>query len=274
MPLTSEVFTVEVSDHVATLWLDRPEKRNAMGHAFRNDLPELVRQLDADPEVRCIILAAKGPAFTVGLDLVEFGSVLGGGAGRSSQAQRAQALQGEVRRLQASISSLETTDKPVIAAVHGWCIGGGIDLITAADIRLASSDAVFSVRETKIAIVADVGTLQRLPRIVGPGIAAELVYTGKDFDAAEAERVGLLNHVYDSPEALLDAARMMAAEIASNAPLTVQGAKHVMMRGRDLSVEDSLEYVAIWNSANLASNDLNEAMAAFLERRTPNFSGS
>jgi enoyl-CoA hydratase len=274
MSLVSEVFTAEKDDHVATLWLDRPEKRNAMGTAFWNDLPRLVEELDADPEVRCILLAARGKAFTVGLDLVEFGGILGDGSGTKSQAQRAQSLHREVRRLQASISCLEQTDKPVIAAIHGWCIGGGIDLITAADIRLASSDAVFSVRETKIAIVADVGTLQRLPRIVGPGHAAELVYTGKDFDAAEAERVGLINRVYDSAETLLSEARQMAADIAANAPLTVQGAKHVMRRGRDMSVEDSLEYVAVWNSANLRSNDLNEAMAAFLERRPPNFSGS
>jgi enoyl-CoA hydratase len=163
--------------------------------------------------------------------------------------------------------------KPVIAAVHGACIGGGVDLITACDIRLASADAYFSVRETKIAIVADVGTLQRLPRLIGRGHVAELAFTGKDVAAGRAERIGLVNEVLPDAGAVQEAARAMAAEIAANSPLAVMGTKAVLAACADRSVDEGLDYVAVWNAAFLASDDLTEAMGAFLEKRPPAFTG-
>lgn len=273
---TSTVFSVERDGNVATLWLDSPERRNAMGPDFWRDLPVLVDELAADDEVRAIALAAKGPCFTVGLDLKTMGGAIAGdgGGGGSSLAARSTRFLGEVKRLQDSVTSLERCPKPVIAAIHGYCLGGGIDLITAADIRLASADAIFSVRETKIAIVADVGTLQRLPRIIGKGHVAELAYTGKDITAERAAQIGLVNDVLPDQDALLKAAQAMAAEIAANSPLAVRGTKAVLKACENRSIEEGLDYVGVWNAAFLQSNDLIEAMTAFMEKRPPNYTGT
>jgi enoyl-CoA hydratase len=163
----------------------------------------------------------------------------------------------------------------VIAAIHGWCIGGGIDLICCADIRLASSDTKFSVRETKVAIVADLGTLQRLPKILSPGHVAELAFTGKDITAERAAGMGLVNDVVGgSADEVYAAARAMAEEIAENSPLTVQGIKAVLRAGEGRTVAEGLDYVSLWNSAFLGTNDLVEAMTSFMEKRPPNYSGT
>lgn len=272
MTTSSPVFSVERDGHVATLWLDNPERRNAMGPRFWDDLPAIMQELSDDPDVRVVVVAAKGPHFTVGLDLKAFGGVVGGGEG-GSEATRRLRLRQTVKRMQGSITAVADCPKPVIAAVHGWCIGGGVDLITACDIRLATSDAKFSVRETKIAIVADVGTLQRLPGIVGDGHVAELVYSGKDVPATRAKEIGLVNDVLPDAAALHAAARDMAAEIAANSPLAVQGSKAVLRAGRNRTVAEALDYVAVWNAAFFPSNDLMEAMAAFMEKRPPRFKG-
>lgn len=271
---TSEVFSVERDGHVATLWLDSPERRNAMGPDFWADLPVLMQELSDDDDVRAVVIAAKGPAFTVGLDLKTMGgAVMGGGGGGSSKAAASKRFLREVKRLQASVTAVADCPKPTIAAIHGWCIGGGVDLITAADIRLCSADAQFSVRETKLAIVADIGTLQRLPRVIAPGHVAELAYTGKDIDAARAERIGLVNEVLPDVDSLHKAAWDMAAEIAANSPLVVQGTKHVLRASEDRTVEDGLDYVALWNAGFIQSNDLTEAITAFMEKRPPTFTG-
>lgn len=271
---TSEVFSVERDGHVATLWLDNPDRRNAMGPAFWADLPVLMQELSDDDEVRAVVIAAKGPAFTVGLDLKTMGgTVMGGGGGGSSKAAASARFLREVKRLQASVSAVADCPKPTIAAVQGWCIGGGIDLITAADIRLCSADAQFSVRETKMAIVADIGTLQRLPRVIASGHVAELAYTGKDIDAARAERIGLVNEVLPDVDSLHKAAWDMAAEIAANSPLVVQGTKNVLRASEGRSVEEGLDYVALWNVGFIQSNDLTEAITAFMEKRPPTFTG-
>ncbi|MGH9092918.1 MAG: enoyl-CoA hydratase-related protein, partial [Acidimicrobiales bacterium] len=164
--------------------------------------------------------------------------------------------------------------KPVVAAVHGYCIGGGVDLVAACDVRLASADAVFSVREARMAMVADLGSLQRLPRILGAGHVAELAFTGKDVDADRAREIGLVNAVHPDAGAVVAAARSMASEIAANSPLAVQGAKAVLAAGDGLTVAQGLDYVATWNAAMLASDDLTEAVSAFMEKRPPRFTGT
>lgn len=273
MSTASQVFRIERDAHVATLWLDNPERRNAMGPPFWDNLPVLMRELSDEPEIRVVVIAAKGPHFTTGLDLKAFGSTFGGGADSSSEAARRVRLLRTIKRMQGAITAVADCPKPVIAAVHGYCLGGGIDLITACDIRLASADAVFSVRETKIAIVADVGTLQRLPGIVGEGHVAELAFTGKDIPAARAKEIGLVNDVLPDAGALLAATRAMAAEIAANSPLAVQGTKAVLRAGKGRSVSEGLDYVAVWNAAFVQSNDVGEAMAAFVEKRPARFTG-
>jgi Delta3,5-Delta2,4-dienoyl-CoA isomerase len=268
------VLSVERDGHVAILWLDNPERRNAMGPPFWDELPARMEELSDDRDVRAVVIAARGPHFTIGLDLKAFGPTFAGGdAEPASEASRRWRLRRTIQRMQGSITAVADCPKPVIAAVHGWCIGGGVDLITACDIRLAAADAQFSVRETKIAIVADVGTLQRLPGIVGSGHVAELAFTGKDVPAARAREIGLVNDVLPDSGALHDAARAMAAEIAANSPLAVQGTKAVLRAGRNRSVAEALDYVAVWNSAFLTSNDLGEAMTAFIEKRPPRYKG-
>lgn len=271
---TSEVLTVERDGPVATLWLDRPDKLNAMGPAFWADLPVLVNELSDDDDVRVVVLAAKGSHFSVGLDLKSMGgSVAGAGGGVSSRAAAAKRFYRDVKRMQGSVTAVAECAKPVIAAVHGYCLGGAIDLITACDIRIASADAIFSVRETKIAIVADIGTLQRLPRVISAGHVAELAYTGKDIDADRAQRIGLVNDVYADRDALLKAAHDMAGEIAANSPLVVQGTKQVLRASADMTVEQGLDYVGVWNAGFLQSNDLTEALTAFTQKRPAEFKG-
>jgi enoyl-CoA hydratase len=250
--------------------LDNVERRNAMGPAFWDDLPRAMSAIEADPECRVVVLAANGPHFTVGLDLKSMGLARDDTA---SEAQRRFRSYHDIKRLQRSITSVADCRLPVIAAVHGYCIGGGIDLIAACDIRLASAEAVFSVRETRVAITADVGTLQRLPKVLTAGHVAELVYTGKDITAERASTIGLVNSVHVDREGTLAAAHSMAADIAANSPLSVQGSKAVLRASDELTVEQGLDFVALWNAAFLPSEDLTEAMVAFVQKRAPNFEG-
>jgi enoyl-CoA hydratase len=268
---TSEVLSLERDGHLATLWLDSAERRNAMGPDFWSDLPVMMEEVADNDDVRAVVLAAHGPHFSVGLDLKSMGGSMAGLGG--SQVARARHTRREVHRLQASITAVADCPKPVIAAVQGYCIGGGVDLIAACDIRLAAADAVFSVRETKIAIVADLGSLQRLPRIIPMGQVAELAYTGKDITAERARQIGLVNDVLPDHDAVVKAASEMAAEIAANSPLAVQGTKAVLAAGEERSVAEGLDYVAAWNAAFLPSDDLREAMVAFVEKRPPTFRG-
>lgn len=275
---TSEFVSVERDGRVALVWLDREDERNAMAPAFWTEFPAIIAVLSADADVRVIVIAARGPAFTVGLDLKAFGpALLAGGLDPEEEPSSpvAARLAGyeTIRAMQRTFSSLAESAKPVIAAVHGFCLGAGIDLITACDIRYAAADSVFSIRETKLAMVADVGTLQRLPAIVDPGRAAEVVYTGRDFGAAEALEMRLVSRVLPDREAVVKHALDVAADIAANSPLAVQGAKHVMSRADGMTVEQQLDYVALWNAAFLNSSDLTEAIASFVERRPPEFTG-
>ena len=279
------VISMERHGHVATVWLDRPEARNAMGPAFWDDLTAAMGDVSNDTHIRAVVVAARGPHFSVGLDLKAMAGLLTGTTGRDDAEQRAQgdgppsmavravAARAGVKRLQRSITAVADCPKPVIAAIHGYCIGGGVDLTSACDIRLASADAVFSVRETKVAIVADLGSLQRLPHIIGKGHVAELAYTGKDITAARAKEIGLVNEVFPDVATVVAAAQDMAAEIAANSPLAVEGTKAVLTAGEEQSVAEGLEYVATWNAGVLQSDDLVEAMAAFMAKRAPEFRG-
>ena len=273
MEFPSDVLTLDVDAHVATLWLDREEARNAMGSALWRDLPLAAAAVSSVKDIRVLIIAAKGPHFSVGLDLKEFGGGFTSPAtSKSRAASNAQSYAG-VRAMQASVTSIADLAVPVIAAIHGYCIGGGVDLVSACDLRLCASDAKFSVRETKVAIVADLGSLQRLPKIIGAGHVAELAYTGKDIDAARALAIGLVNAVFDTRDDLLAGARELASEIARNSPLAVQGTKAVLAANDGRSVDEGLEFVARWNTMYLQSNDLREAMTAFVEKRPPVFHG-
>jgi len=280
-----KAIAIERRNGVGTLWLDRPEKRNAIDEALWTGLAAGLEALESDGETRAIVLAGRGHSFCVGLDLALLGGA-GGEASNSSSAKE-EGLSGSLsgatanlrqlantKSIQASITRIAKTSVPVIAAIHGWCIGGGLDIATACDIRIASTDALFGIRETKIGIVADIGTLQRLPKVITAGHVAELAYTGKDIDAARAEKIGLVNDVHADAEATYQAAFEIALEIAANAPLAVRGTKFVLENGEDLTTEQSLLLNGIWTMiTTLNSQDLGEAMKAFTEKRPPEFKG-
>lgn len=262
---------VETGDGVAEVVLTGPGKGNAMGPDFWRETPELFERLDRDDGVRAVIVRGDGDHFSYGLDLAAMTGEIAA-TGDNLAAERTRLLE-KIGRMQAACGRVAECRKPVIAAVSGWCIGGGLDLIAACDIRLCSADARFSLREVRIAIVADLGSINRLPRIIGEGNTRELAFTGKDIAAERALRMGLVNEVFATKDDVVESARRMAREIAANPALVVQGLKQVMNYCADKSVADGLRYVAVWNAAFLASHDLGEAFRAFGERRAPKFEG-
>ncbi len=270
-PLTT--LTVTVENHVATVVLKAIGKANRMGPAFWSDMPAAFAWLDAAPEVRAVVLRGEGEHFSFGLDLATMAGELGAAVGDQSLAKERTDFLATIERLQRAVSCVAACRKPVVAAIAGWCIGGGVDLVTACDMRLCSADARFSVREVKLAMVADIGTLARLPAIVGQGQARLLAMTGDDIDAARALRIGLVEDLYETPAALFDAAAALAKRLAENPPLVVQGVKQVLNAASERAAADSLRTVALWNAAFLPSNDLREAIGAFLEKRAPRFEG-
>lgn len=268
-PTEYKSLQVNVDDAIAEIILKGPGKGNAMGPDFWSEFPQAVKSVDSDATVRAVIVRGEGKEFTYGLDLPAMMPQL---------AARGKFLGRERRKfldlifdLQNCFSFIELSPKPFIAAVDGWCIGAGLDLISACDIRLCSTAAKFSLREVKVGIVADLGSLQRLPHIIGQGHTRELAFTGKNIDAGRAKDIGLVNDVYDDADALQKAARDLAREIADNSPLVVQGSKQIINESRDCSVAEGLKKVALWNSAFLHSEDLEEAVRAFMERRPPKF---
>jgi enoyl-CoA hydratase len=261
-------FKAEIDSHVAWLTLNRPEKRNTMGTQFFKELSEHLANFDQDAVVRAVIIKAEGKSFTAGTDLEEAASLLSGQAADQRETTRR-----NIMRLQEGITRIERCSKPVIAAIHSHCIGGGIDLISACDIRLATQDAVFSIRETPMGIIADLGTLQRLPHIIGHGWFRELALTGRNFTADEALQMGLITRICENRDALYAEAQKLAESIADCPPLTVQGAKEVILYSRDNGIDSGLQYVAQKNAAALPSEDVVEAVTAFMEKRKPIFKG-
>ena len=265
-----ETLSVTLEDHIATVRLNRPEKANAMNATMWQEIRKAFEWVDATPEARVAILQGEGKLFTGGIDL-KMMMGLGPQIQNDCDGRTREALRRVILDLQDTLTSLERCRKPVLAAIHGGCVGGGIDLITCADMRYASSDAYFTIKEIDIGMTADVGTLQRLPRLIGEGMARELAYTGRNVSAAEAREMRLLNRVFDTCEALYAGVREIAASIAAKSPLSVRGTKEMITYGRDHSVADGLNYIATWNAAMLMSKDLQEAMLANMEKRAPVF---
>ena len=272
-PAKFESLAIDVDGYVAQVTLLGPGKGNAMGPAFWAEMPVAFAALDADPDVRAIVLTGSGKNFSYGLDVAAMGDTLAPVLADGAMARPRTEFHAKVRAMQQAITAVADSRTPVIASIHGWCIGGGVDLISAVDVRYASADAKFSVREVKLAIVADMGSLARLPQILSDGHLRELALTGKDIDAPRAEKIGLVNDVFDDADASLAAAHATAREIASNPPLVVQGVKDVLDEQRTAAVSVSLRYVAAWNSAFLPSKDLTEGISAMFAKRAPEFTG-
>jgi len=266
-------YLIEKKAPIAWVYLNRPDKKNAMNPPAWKEAPDVFASLNNDPDIRAIIVAGKGSGFCSGIDLM---SMVGEIPELMDPAQKGgvkwQLLQ-KIYALQDAMTCIEKCSKPVIAAVHGECIGAGLDMITACDIRLGSKDAVFSLREAAVGFVADVGVLQRLPLIVGQGIARELAFTAKNITADRAKEVMLLNEIFEDQEALMMGAEKMAMEIADCSPLAVRASKDVLNYGIGRMVDDGLKYVASMSTNIIPSDDLFEAVTAFTEKRKPKFTG-
>lgn len=254
---------------VFTLYLNRPLHSNALSREFFTEFPNALSSLDRNPDVAVIILSGKGKHFCSGIDLKALASISADfqDRGRSGEKSRR-----DIKFMQEAITAIEKCRKPVIAAVQGACIGGGVDIITACDIRFCTEDAFFSVKEVDLAITADLGSLQRLPAIVGYGNAMELSLTARTFSGSDAKALGLVSKVFGSKADMDQGVGAVAEGIAAKSPLAVIGTKTVLLTSRDMSVKQGLDYVATWNSAMLISHDLKEVAAARLQNRKPSFS--
>jgi len=239
---------------------------------FWDELPQLVRQLDDSGEARAIVLSSQGKHFTAGMDLSVFGgsTTLDTTDGAEIGRQRAN-LRRNILRLQETFSCLERARLPVLAAVQGGCVGGGVDLASACDMRYCTSDAFFCIQEINIGMTADVGTFPRLPHVMPEGLVRELAYTGRRLSASEALDCGLVNRVYDSHEAMIAGVGEIAGEIAARSPLAVWGSKEMLNYARDHSIADGLDYIATWQTGMFQPTDMKEAFQAKSERRDPEF---
>ncbi len=257
-------FALSRDGAVARLTLNRPDKRNTMTPAFWRELPEAVRALSDAGETRVLILQAEGPVFTAGMDISVFTDA---GALSTEDAPSREAFMTAALALQEAFTAFETARFPVIAAMQGPCVGGGVDMITACDLRYATADAWMRIEETNIAMMADVGTLQRLPKLIPEGVARELAYTGETLSPKRAEALGLVNAVLQDEAALRARVDAVAAKIASKAPLTISGIKRSFLYARDHSVADSLEHAMTLQASLWSPADIMEAITARGEKR-------
>ncbi|MCG8634765.1 MAG: crotonase/enoyl-CoA hydratase family protein, partial [Desulfobacterales bacterium] len=257
----------------AWVYLNRPEKKNAMNPPAWKESVEIFEDLDNDDEIRVVVMAGEGPCFSAGIDLVGMMPDLPELMDQEQKGGVKWRLLPKIKKLQDAMSCIEWCKKPVIAAIHGHCIGAGLDMATACDIRLCSADAAFCLKEAAVGFVADVGVLQRIPLIVGQGHARELAYSAKTITAERAREILLVNEVFDTREALFEGAQALAEEIAANSPLAVQASKDVLNYGVGKSVDEGLSYVASMSANIIPSHDLMEAVTAFMEKRKPEFTG-
>ncbi|KAJ3678243.1 hypothetical protein LUZ60_002046 [Juncus effusus] len=267
---TITVTQPDTSSPAYELRLDRPAKSNALSVAFFSEFPRAMALLDALPSARAIVISAAGNHFCSGIDVSALASVVESES--DDVAMRSESLRRKILALQDSISAIEKCRKPVIAAIQGACVGAGVDLITACDIRFCDQSAFFQVKEVDLGLAADLGTLQRLPHIVGFGNAMDLALTARKLSATEAKQMGLVSRVFPSLEDLQKGILQIAKELGEKSAIAVMGTKKVMLKSRDLKVPEGLEHVATWNSSMLMSGDLVEAVTAHFEKRKPVFS--
>ncbi|MEM7141768.1 MAG: crotonase/enoyl-CoA hydratase family protein [Actinomycetota bacterium] len=267
-------FEIEETEGVAHVSLSRPDAYNSMIPAFWSELPEIIGELSDSGRVRAVVLSSTGKHFTAGMDLAVFtggSNAADGGPDIKETGRQRAALRYNVLHLQDSFSALEKARMPVLVAIQGGCIGGGVDMVSAADCRYATEDAFFCIQEINIGMTADVGTLQRLPKLIPDGVVRELAYTGRRMPAAEALQHGLVNQVFADHEAMLSGVHEIAAEIASKSPLAIHGTKETILYTRDHSVEDSLRYIAAWQTGMFQPGDMAESFTAKAEQRDADF---
>ena len=271
--MTYTCFDVETKDDIAHIRMIRPDKANSMIPEFWDELPQIVNQLSEGNDARAIVLSAEGRHFCSGMDLSVFADnndVSVQSNAKHISRQRA-SFRTTALQLQRTFSCLEESRLPVLSAIQGACIGGGIDMVYATDLRYATKDAFFCIQEINIGMTADVGTLQRMPKLVPEGVVRELAYTGRNMSASEAKERGFVNEIYEDQDAMDDAVLEIAKEIASKSPMAIWGTKQTLNYGRDHSVADSLEYIATWNAAMFDPDDMAEAFMAQTENRDAEF---
>jgi enoyl-CoA hydratase len=258
-----ETLEVSIEEQVATVYLNRPDKANAMNATMWDELQTCFEWLDRQSAVRAVILAGNGKHFCAGLDLGVFGELHGTA---KDPARRAEFLRRTILRLQGNLTAIEKCRVPVLAAIHKTCIGGGVDMTCCADMRYATEDAYFSIREIDIGMTADVGTLQRLPKIIPEGVVRELAYTGRNMDAEEARQLGFVNKVFENRDAMLREVTATARSIAAKSPLAVRGTKEMLLYSRDHSVAEGLNFIATWNAGMLSQVDLQAGIEAQMNK--------
>ncbi len=269
-----ESFKYSSEEGIGHLVLNKGEDLNKMTMNFWYELPKILDEIDRDASLRVLILSSTGKHFCAGMDLKNFGT-LGNDSEKKTnvpdKARIGENLYRVAKELQDMLSKLEKLRIPVLAGIQGGCIGGGLDLVTAADMRFASKDAFFCIQEINIGMAADIGTLQRLPRVIPEGKVRELAYTGRRMPAEEALETGLVNKVYESHEEMVAGLKEMATVIASKSPLAVYGTKAILNFSRDHTIAEGLEYNALWSGAMLPQEDMAEAMMSNMEKRDPEF---
>jgi len=267
----SSCFDVKIENKIAHIVLNRPEAFNSMPRAFWNELPEIVRDIDDNAKARIIVVSSTGKHFTAGMDLSVFTDGDGVAASGGDQYARAEAFRQFVLTLQNTFSCFDNARIPVIAAIQGGCIGAGVDMTSACDIRYATEDAFFQIAEINIGMTADVGTFPRLCKLIPEGWVRELAYGGRRLPAARAKEIGLINDMFPTQEAMLAHVMELAAEIASKAPVAVAGSKRMINHARDHSISDGLDYIATWQAGMFSPPHMAEAFAAKAQKRAPEF---
>lgn len=265
-----DTFSVSIENKIAQVAFNRPEKANSLNANAWNEMKQIFDELHQNPAVRAIVLSGEGKHFCAGIDL-ELLMDMQKLQSISCEGRKREKLREFIFKLQNAISAIEKCRKPVLAAIHNGCIGGAVDIVSACDMRYSTEDAYFCIKEIDLGLVADIGTLQRLPKIISSGMASEMAYTGRKVYGPEAKELGLVNRVYPDKEKMLEGVTEIAMTIASKSPLCIRGTKEILLYTRDHTVEESLNYMVAWNASMLISDDLMEAFQANMERRAPEF---
>lgn len=263
-----KTFKVSIENNIAQVSFNRPDKANSLNALAWEEMQSIFEMLNETPEVRVIVLTGEGKNFCAGIDLATLMDLQKYNE-LSCEGRKREKLRGFIFKLQETITAIEKCRKPVLAAIHRACVGGAVDIVSACDMRYCTEDAYFSIKEIDLGLVADIGTLQRLPTILNPGLMAELAYTGRNVMGAEAAQIGLVNSVSPTREAMMEKVMDIARTIAAKSPLCIRGTKEMLLYKRDHTVDESLNYMVAWNASMLLSDDLTESFAAFMEKRQP-----
>ncbi|MEL7123248.1 MAG: crotonase/enoyl-CoA hydratase family protein [Bacteroidota bacterium] len=262
-------FLLSIENQIATVSFNRPNKANALTAESWKEMQQIFESLSENPEVRVVILTGEGRNFCGGIDLSMLMSI--NQVDIKDNGRRNEAFLKLGTGLQTSVNAIEKCTKPVIAAIQGACVGGGVDIIAACDMRYGTLDSYFSIKEIDLGMVADLGTLQRLPKIINSGIVSELAFTGRKVDGQEAEKIGLISRTYENKDSMMASITEIASTIAGKSPLSVRGIKQMLLYARDHSVDDALKYQMLWNAAMMRSTDLEESFMAHMQKRKPDY---